>query len=135
MENNYWDEQYMEDPLLKFHEEQMKKMDIPKWIKDIKCPFCKEKIPLRAIRNIQLCLNTRNFGEIAIEVFCDDCKKMDTLYFRTKIKNLSCFIDCIQDSCEMPYEPVVEEDMYKLNYNNILELMVKLKSEENNDAV
>jgi len=125
----------MSDPLLSFHEKQMEKMSLPKWIKDIKCPFCNQKGPLRTVRKIQLCLNTRNFGEVAIEVFCDDCKKMDTLYFRTKMDNVADFASSLMGSVEMPPESVVEEKMYKMNYNNILEKMMTSKSEENNDNV
>jgi len=135
MINSYWEEQDMANPLIKFHEEQIAKMGIPEWIEKIKCPFCNEKVSPRTIYKIQLCLNTRNFGEIAVEVFCDDCAKMDTLYFRTKISNISEFIDALQGNCEIPEPPVVEEEMRKMNYNNILEGMYKTKSEENYDVV
>lgn len=137
MLNSYWEEQDMADPLIKFHEKQIEKMGLPKWINEIECPFCNERISSRTVYNIQLCLNTRNFGEIAIEVFCDDCKKMDTLYFRTKIKNIADFIECLGGQGDVPEESVIEEEMRKQNYNNILEEMYKTKNEDgkNHDVV
>ena len=126
----------MEDPLLKLHGEQVGKMELPEWIKEIECPLCKKQVSLRAIRKIQLCLNTRNFGEVAIEVFCDDCRNMDTLYFRTKMDHISDFIACLRGLCTMPLDPVLEEDMYKMNYNNMLDIMINKSNEENkNDDI
>ncbi len=82
MQNNYWEEQNMPNDVSDFHKILMAEMNLPKWIKKIKCPFCNKELSLISIRNIQLCLNTRNFGDIAVEVLCNDCSKMDTLYFR-----------------------------------------------------
>ena len=136
MESNFWEEQRMQNPLLKFHSDKVEDMKLPEWIKEIKCPFCKEQVNLRGIRNIQLCLNTRNFGEIAIQVFCDDCVKMDTLYFRTKIRHIDDFIGCLYGNREITDDPVLEEDMYKINYNNILEIMTNnTKEEDENDNI
>lgn len=128
----------MGDPILKVHSDEMEKMDFPEWITEIECPFCKEQVDIRGIRNIQLCLNTRNFGEIAIEVFCDDCRKMDTLYFRTKIDNISDFVGCLRGQYgqyNVPPEPIVEESMYKMNYNNIMEIMAANSKKESKDDI
>ena len=133
MQTNYWEEREMAHPILEFHEKKMQDTGLPEWIREIKCPFCKEPISLRAFRSVQLCFNTRNFGEIAIEVFCDDCEKMDTVYFRTKIDNIADFIKCLQGSSNLPKDYVVEEEMYDMNYNNILELMATQTSEEKHD--
>jgi len=130
MESNFWEEQRMQDPLLKSHTDKAEKMQLPEWIREIECPFCNEQVSLRAIRNIQLCLNTRNFGEIAIQVFCDDCKKMDTLYFRTKIDHVNDFVGYLKGQSEMSSDSVLEEDMYRMNYNNVLEGMVNDTKEE-----
>lgn len=124
----------MSDALLSFHEEQMEKMSLPKWIKDIECPFCNRKISLRAVRNVQLCLNARNFGEIAIEVFCDDCKKMDTVYFRTQIDTIAGFVKYLKGR-PMEEEQVLEEKMYKMNYNNVLHKMMTTKKEESHGSI
>jgi len=134
MESNFWEEQVMEDSLLKTHTEKVDKMHLPNWIKEIKCPFCNKNVESRAFRNIQLCLNTRNFGEIAIQVFCDDCKKMDTLYFRTKVGSINDFIGYLKDFSEKSLKPILEEDMYRMNYNNILEIMSNNEEERNDDV-
>jgi len=137
MKNNVWEEQRMLTDVSEFHEKIMSDMDLPKWIKDIKCPFCGKDIPLRSIRNIQLCLNTRNFGDIAIEVLCDDCSKMDTLYFREKCKHISDFVNVLlsyddgkRENISPKSAPILEEEMYKIQYNNVMEKMIKEQTEE-----
>jgi len=134
MENSYWEEQDMGKSISLYHEAKMADMKLPTWILNIRCPFCKKPIPKRSIRNIQLCLNTRNFGEIAVEIICDECKKMDTVYLRTKISGLSQFIDCLSQNESPSEQLVLEEEMIKLNYNNLLEKMYQEKQQarENN---
>ena len=133
MINSFWEEQNMNQDIYLFHEKQMEKMDLPQWIKDIKCPFCDKELHLRCIRNIQLCLNTRNFGEIAIEVLCDRCSKMDTLYFRENCENLKDFCNYlvrleINSPIKTPKNnPVIEEDMYKMQYNNLMNKMMDVE--------
>ena len=126
MRNNYWEEQHMSINILDFHESLMSKMGLSKWIKDIKCPFCEKEIPLRSIRNIQFCFNTRNFGEIAIEVLCEDCAQMDTLYFRMNCKNINDFIEKLSPKEELDIlkiDPILEKNMYEMQYNNVAEEM------------
>ena len=127
MLNNYWEEQGMNNEVNFFHEEELKKVNLPEWIKKIKCPFCSKELPLRSFRSIQLCLNTRNFGEIAIEVLCDECSKMDTLYFRDKDINIYSFCSYLKGDSSPETNPIIEEDMYKLSYNNIMEKLVSNK--------
>ena len=139
MINNYWEEQDMDKRVALFHEEQMKKMELPEWILNIKCPFCSGALPKRSVRKIQFCFNTRNFGEIAVEVFCDECRKMDTLYFRTKTNNLCDFVSCLNNKEAPSGEVLIEEEMFKANYNNIMELMFQQQKqqkqqEEKNDV-
>jgi len=116
----------MRSSIQDFHEAQIDKIDIPQWIKDINCPFCSKDIPLRSIRNIQLCLNTRNFGDVAVEVLCDECSQMDTLYFRERIKNISDFCEYLEGNKTPNEKPLIEEDMYKASYNNIVEKMAEM---------
>ena len=120
----------MEHPILNFHEKQVGKMNLPEWVTAIDCPFCEEDIALRAIYNIQLCLNTRNFGEVAIEVFCNKCKKMDTVYLRTKLTSIDEYIECLKGIQDMPQDVIVEEDMFKMNYNNVAEQMAQQQYED-----
>jgi len=131
MINSHWEEQNMDKVITEFHESEMEKMGLPKWIRDISCPFCSKEIPLRSVRNVGLCLNTRNFGEIAVEVICDECNKMDTVYFRTNIGTMSEFISSIKsDAIKPDADHLLEEEMYKKNYNNIIRKMVQNRSEE-----
>ena len=133
MLNNYWEEQDMNKRLKMFHESRMNEMKLPDWIHNIACPFCNRKLPKRSVRNVQLCLNTRNFGEIAVEIFCDDCSKMDTLYHRTKIHKQNQFLDLLRHNPAEQPDMIIEEEMFKMNYNNIMELMFqeqKPKEEE-----
>ena len=127
MLNDWWEEQDLDARIKLFHDVQSSNMALPKWVCAIKCPFCNKELPHRGVRNIQLCLNSRNFGEIAIEVFCDDCSKMDTLYLRTKIKNLDQFMEILSDPSLPSEDPVIEEEMYKKNYNNIIEEMFNIQ--------
>ena len=132
MLNDYWEEQNMDKKIALFHEDKMEEMELPEWILNIQCPFCAKPIPKRSVRNIQLCLNTRNFGEVAVEILCDECRKMDTLYFRTNgaVKNLSHFISYINGTCNLLANPILEEEMFKMNYNNVVELMLTQNKEE-----
>jgi len=128
VQNNYWEEQNMSNNVSDFHKILMAEMNLPDWIKEIRCPFCNRDLSLISIRNIQLCLNTRNFGDIAIEVLCNDCNKMDTLYFRKGAENISDFINHLMfwdnnDNNPKP-DPIIEEEMYKMQYNNVVEEMV-----------
>ena len=127
MLNSFWEEQDMKSSIGDFHEEQMEKLGLPNWIKDIKCPFCKKELPLRSVRNVQFCFNTRNFGEVAVEILCDACSKMDTVYFRVKLTNINDFISMLDDTCAPTEDPIIEEDMYKLQYNNIMDKMFSEK--------
>jgi len=115
-----------------FQEKLMKEMKLPDWIKRIKCPFCNKDLPLRSIRNIQLCLNARNFGEIAIEVMCDVCDKLDTIYFRTKIKDMNHFADYLNGHYQFGGKSFIERDMYNEKYNCVVEEMLKQRGVEVN---
>lgn len=124
MPSNYWEELDMNEELKNFHEGLMGGVELPQWIKDIKCPFCKEEIPLRSVRSIQICFNARNFGDIAIEVFCDDCSKIDTLYYRECCDSIPNFVELLHDK-KAESEAVSEREMYKMGYNNVMERMVR----------
>ena len=125
MINNYWEEKEMGTEINNFHNEELKSWGIPNWINNIKCPFCHKNLNNRSIRCISLKLNTRNLGDIAVEIICDDCSKMDTVYFRKQCNNIEDFCVCLKEPENEIKEPVLEEDMYKLQYNNLLEKMSK----------
>ena len=116
------------EQLSEYHEKEMQKVNVPNWIKNIKCPFCGEIIGIRGIRNIRLCFNTRNFGDLSVEILCEKCMKMDSIYYREHISSLGDFMGLLTDKSPKS-EPITEEAMYKLQYNNVVENMLKESSE------
>jgi hypothetical protein len=131
MKHNVWDEQEMSDPVHKFHEEQVAEMKLPKWLSDLSCPFCNEELPLRSIRRVSICLNARNFGDLAVEFSCDNCATMDTIYYREDMGSVIVFANMLRgDFGPLDTSPNVEEKMFKLQYNNLLERMVRAQNAE-----
>jgi len=127
MLSNFCEEQNMADKILDFHEKELQKWNIPKWA-NVKCPFCSKELPLRSIRSISLKLNTRNLGDIAVEVFCPYCSKMDVLYFRQAANNVMDFVTYMHGTEPQQsgaiLTPIIEEKMYQMQYNNVVEKMV-----------
>jgi len=123
MLNTFWEELRMDEHLLRFHEEELGKWDLPKWM-NVKCPFCGKDQPLRSIRSFTVKFNTRNMGDLAIEICCIDCRKLDTIYFQQEIDKLSDVIPLLTGEKEPKSKPVLEEKMYKLQYNNVVEKMI-----------
>lgn len=124
MINSFWEEQGMSKNILDFHAEVMKEAELPEWMNKLICPFCKEILPPRCIRSVGMKFNTRNYGDVIVEVFCEKCRKMDTLYFVKETNNIKDFVKII-DGTEMPKsKPVIEESMYNMKYNNIMEKMI-----------
>ena len=74
MINNYWEDKDMNTNIKNFHEVEMSKMELPKWMR-INCPFCGKNLPLISIRTFSVKFNTRNIGDLAVEVICDECGK------------------------------------------------------------
>jgi hypothetical protein len=103
-----------------FHEKFLGEMNIPKWM-NLNCPYCEAKLGLHSIREFGLKLNPRNVGDIFVQICCDECKKMDTLYFRKEVSKLADFAAFICDARDPQSEPMLEDVMYKKNYNNLLE--------------
>ena len=121
MISNVWEGQLNSDKLKAFHDSKIEEVSLPKWMK-IDCPICKKKMPPRAIRSFSLKFNSRNFGDIAIEVACPECNRMETIYFRnafTSIKEAITYLTVKAPSSK----PITEEEMYKLHYNNLMEEM------------
>ena len=130
MISNVWEEQDFNAKLLDFHEKELGKMALPDWT-NIDCPFCNKKLPLRSIRSISMKLNTRNMGDLALEFICDKCSKMDTLYFRKDAKNIAEFVSLLENKSKPQSKAILEEDMYKQKYNNVVENMIG----EENDII
>jgi len=128
MKNNVYTEKSMGDALKVFHQKLVEGMDLPEWIKGLRCPHCIQKLNINGIRNIGVCLNARNFGEISVEYHCEKCGLMDTVYYRESLKDVHDFTDYVNNDKSPSSKPIVEEEMYKLGYNNLVERFL----EENN---
>lgn len=123
MKNNFCEEMNMNDYIKEVHDKSMERMDVPEWM-NLPCPFCKKDLPLRSIRNVGLKLNTRNIGDVFVEVFCEDCELMDTMYFRSEVASMKDFLLLLSGKTSPEHFPVIEEEMYKMKYNNLLENML-----------
>lgn len=126
MINNFWEEMYMGNEVIEFHEKLLETYNIPEWAR-INCPYCNTKFSLHSIREIGFKLNSRNVGDVFFEFCCDNCSKMNTFYYRSQIKESKDFIGFINGEKVPSVEPVIEEDMYKLKYNNCFEKFIESK--------
>ena len=120
--NNYWEDKNMSEELKVAHNKMVEEMGIPEWA-IVDCPFCKKKLNPRAIRSISLCFNARNIGDIAVEFCCDECSKMDTMYFRNAAQTIRDFVGELSEEFDSIMIPILEEKMYSLKYNNLVEKM------------
>ena len=131
--NSWWEDLEMSEELKECHEKMVTEMDLPQWL-TIQCPFCEIQLTNRSIRSIQLLFNARNIGDIAIEFCCDECKKMDTLYLNKACKNIQDFCNVISGDKEIDItKSMIEKEMYKTNYNNLIEHM--LLSQTNSKSI
>jgi len=121
MKNNFWEEKNMKLNVKDIHKNAVDKMNLPNFAK-IKCPYCKQMLSPNSIRTIGLKFNARNIGDIIVEFACDNCDIMNVLYYRDEAKDIGEFIDILNNKKELKTkEPVLEDDMYKLQYNNLIE--------------
>ena len=123
MKNSFCEDANVKIDVKTFHEEEMAKMGIPKWA-NVDCPFCHDKLPLRSIRGVTMKFNARNIGDLGVEVFCDKCSLMDTVYFRKEFKGMDDVVSILTGKKEPLSQPIIEENMYKMQYNNLVENMV-----------
>ena len=121
MIDNHCEDRGLNEELCSFHKKEIELFGLPCWFDTLECPFCHKVLPIESIRFVGFRLNTRNFGDLVVEFHCKDCCKMDTLYFRREIEDVDDFCDVMTDGKMSLSKPIVEEEMYKLQYNNIIE--------------
>ena len=122
MKNTFYEEKNMKKEVLSFHQGMMERLGLPDWVKSIDCPHCSAKVALGGIRNISLCLNARNIGDLCVEYHCSDCGIMDSVYYRKAVTScITEFNSYINGDKTPDAKPVVEEEMCKLGYNNLIE--------------
>lgn len=117
----------MKSDILDYHEKALVEKKIPEWLNMV-CPFCKKPLLRRSIRTVGVKFNTRNMGDLIVEFCCFECSKMDTLYYRKQIKELSDLSKYLSGELVPEITPVLEEEMYKMGYNNLVEQMVMDKT-------
>ncbi len=125
MTNSFWEEQTMKIDVLDYRTKMIESMNLPKWMCNIICPYCKKSMSLDAVRFVGLQLNARNIGDISIEFFCNECKKMDTIYYIREVEDSSEFCQYLSDEKQPKNDPVLEKTMYKMQYNNVMEKFIE----------
>lgn len=123
MTNSVWEEQDFNENLKNYHSKCVEDFGLPEWTY-VCCPYCHKKLPSRGIRGIEVKFNTRNHGDVAIEIQCDDCAVTDVVYFRKAVDNMDEFIEMLKGRKEPETAPLLEEDMYNSRYNNVLEKLI-----------
>jgi len=112
------------DKIKDYHMSKVNSFELPLWMRDICCPFCENRLTSNAFRQISVCLNTRNFGDLCVQFACDDCARMDTLYFNMDIENVNGLHEALSnDELSEEKVPLTEDNMYKAQYNNIVHKM------------
>ena len=127
MLNTYWEEMDMSDKIKQYHDEILRTYNFPEFISNLKCPYCSEPLGYTSIREFGAKFNTRNMGDIVVEFCCDKCSRMNTLYYRKQITKFSDLNKFISGDAKPSVDPVMEEDMYKLKYNNLVEKVLENK--------
>jgi transcription elongation factor Elf1 len=124
MKNNYCEEQTHSQKIKSFHEKEAERNNIPAWA-NVNCPHCNSELDKSSIRSVGGKFNARNMGDIIVEVLCGKCGIMDTVYFRKQFSDIKGYIELLDGTREPDCEAVCEESMYKLQYNNLFEKMIK----------
>lgn len=125
MKNNLHEDKSFNDLVKSYHTKLVEGLSLPKWMTDIECPFCKEKLTPYSIRGINFKTNPRNFGDLCIDFMCEKCKCGDNLYFRNAYSDLSQVSKIIDGTASIdPKQAILEESMYKMCYNNTVEKMI-----------
>lgn len=102
------------------HADKISKIGVPNWSLT-NCPYCKEVLPITAIRSISLKLNPRNIGDVCVEFLCPKCEMGNQLYFPRVANTIQDFIELLNNSKQPSVEPITEEEMYKQKYHNLLD--------------
>jgi len=127
MKSNIWEEQGMGSDINNVHERELGEWAIPEWML-VDCPFCGKKLSRRSVREFGVKLNTRNLGDIFLLILCEECKLMDTLYFRQQVNTVPQFIPFLTGEKSPTNELIIEEEMYKMRYNNLVEKKLEVRS-------
>jgi hypothetical protein len=89
---------------------------LPKWIlgDGRKCQECGKDLSTASVREIGLCLNAQNIGDIQVEIMCEHCMSAYYLFFRKVCENLHRFAILMEPSWLRPEsigEPVRHSEL------------------------
>jgi len=118
--SNFWEEKLMKLDVLQEHEEMIGKFTLPSWMPK-ECPNCNSALPSTGIRQIGLCFNTRNFGDIVVEFMCNECGILDYIYFRKGIANIDEYISALKSTDGEFADWMTKDQMMESGYNNVVE--------------
>ena len=109
------------------HEIEIEKIGIPKWLHNIKCPFCQVPMPLKSIRRISFWTSFKNFGDVSVEFYCEKCCQMDTIYYQEVANSIKEFVNKINGTETVEATPILERELMKRELMNI-SLMEKMET-------
>lgn len=84
--------------------QMMAKFDLPKWIlgDGRECQECGEPLSLASVREMGLCFNAQNIGDIQVEIMCEHCMTAYYLFFRKACSDLHALVRLIEPGCLRP---------------------------------
>jgi endogenous inhibitor of DNA gyrase (YacG/DUF329 family) len=115
--------------IAKFHEEVLMRMGIPSWMKKLECPACSAKVPVNALRSIELKLNAKNIGDLVVQFLCPECGTMSTRHYVDEVKDVVAFSDFVTGKKHPVTESIEEKELFNDPRNNLVEKahLAKLK--------
>ena len=103
---------------------------MPEWILDggqRKCLECGKTLGVTSVREVGLCLNAQNIGDVQVEILCRECWSGYYLYFRKACGDFEEFGQMMAPSHPhfRPVGPVVPGKQLKAQDNNLTDVMVE----------
>jgi len=105
------------------------KFGLPSWIltdsydKKRKCPYCGTDFVMESVRGVGVCLNAQHFGDIQIEILCQNCYSSYFLQFRKECRTILDFSKSLLEERSMSNHPVLLSDI-KPSENNLSDLLI-----------
>lgn len=116
-----------------FRTQCIEEMNLPAFVDNLNCPYCNEKLTKDCIRSITFKTNSRNMGDICVEFLCSKCGHGNYFYFREQFETSADIVAIMSGEKKIEVEPILEDDMYKMQYNNALEKLLRGRYEHNKE--
>lgn len=111
-----------DDRVEKFHKELLNRFGLPESFLG-KCPECGKQLQINGLRSVELRLAASQIGNVVLEVCCFECSSLDCLHYRLVVDNIDEFCDILRGKRPLDVEPIRQKEIYKSQYNNVLEKM------------